>query len=407
MDKKGNKKGNKKGKGEEQDRAEQEKKILKGMNCQQLKIKINEQRQRVNELVGQLHGVDAEVKGESRKTLRQNYEAEKEIQEKEERVHLLEDQLVRARQANALELEQFRAQAERDLEGLIGRLQREAVTPRQRLREVADKIASLKDFLADEFHCQTRKEALERRITESKLKQEEELKKLTKKYEHEKKLLEEENIDEYKRIKAEQLLDAQLKMGLYESRTKLENKALQEQIELYGGEVAVVRQEIEALRASISAHRESIAADEQTRKGLMLETHKSNSKIKRLKEKEKQFQLHIVREAGRVGASLNDTEAQGNQRTQALAYKIRSCDELLRIKSKELATLKNLCQLVLDQRSSVEQYFIEVLLAESPALDLDVARLAEEDRDRMLRQLFIKINSGAPPVNWREYEDEA
>lgn len=53
-------------------------------------------------------------------------------------------------------------------------------------------------------------------------------------------------------------------------------------------------------------------------------------------------------------------------------------------------------QMVLDQRKPLEWYVLEVL-SDNPKEQMDrVTNL-----DNILRQLFIKINSGIAPKNWR------
>ena len=53
-------------------------------------------------------------------------------------------------------------------------------------------------------------------------------------------------------------------------------------------------------------------------------------------------------------------------------------------------------QMVLDQRRPLEWYVLEVL-SDNPKQQVD--RMTS--LDNILRQLFIKINSGVPPKSWR------
>lgn len=57
--------------------------------------------------------------------------------------------------------------------------------------------------------------------------------------------------------------------------------------------------------------------------------------------------------------------------------------------------------MVLDQRKPLEWYTLEVLSENSKE---DIDRM--EGLDNILRQLFVKINSGIPPKSWRNYLKE-
>ena len=103
----------------------------------------------------------------------------------------------------------------------------------------------------------------------------------------------------------------------------------------------------------------------------------------------------------------------------------------LKHKNKEIKTLKAISQMILDQRSDIELFFLEALdqvreeirmkrqdekstqlfpdihsksgeAAKIPNEKVDIAELDWEDRERVLRLLFSKINTGVPPVHWRQ-----
>lgn len=96
-------------------------------------------------------------------------------------------------------------------------------------------------------------------------------------------------------------------------------------------------------------------------------------------------------------------------------------------RTKELKHLRGLSQMILDQRSDVEQFFLEALeqIREEvrkrmvhegkpkrlPSLNqkklgitdkVELNDLDWEDRERVLRLLFSKMNMGIAPANWRQ-----
>ena len=112
---------------------------------------------------------------------------------------------------------------------------------------------------------------------------------------------------------------------------------------------------------------------------------------------------------------------------------------------KESQNLKALCQMIMDQRSDIEQFFLEALEQvkeekrrkleaqkneqnqknkslmyqdsmmnymqqendqKQEKITVELADLDWEDRERNLRLLFSKMNTGQSAGNWRETEDE-
>ncbi len=136
---------------------------------------------------------------------------------------------------------------------------------------------------------------------------------------------------------------------------------------------------------------------------------------------------------------------QNEQIIKEQTEEIRTLRESIRLKTKEVKNLKALCQMILDQRSDIEQFFLESLeqvkeekrrKIESeegykqpeflPLVDGTNSRLKGsslekeqvssqlnekkqvelndldwEDRERVLRLLFSKMNTGQAASHWR------
>ena len=150
---------------------------------------------------------------------------------------------------------------------------------------------------------------------------------------------------------------------------------------------------------------------------------------------------------------------QSEQVIKEQSEEVRGLRESIRLKTREIKNLKALCQMILDQRSDIEQFFLEALeqvreekrrklatiaaqtqsmsnhpqqqflplidpkskfskgnfekqqstqVAEqqkaNQASQIELAELDWEDRERVLRLMFSKMNSGQTPSNWRQVE---
>lgn len=150
--------------------------------------------------------------------------------------------------------------------------------------------------------------------------------------------------------------------------------------------------------------------------------------IKALKEKIKVLESTLT-------SITNETEKEKemmvydfNQQIQERDAELINLRQQVKLRSKELKNLKGLAQMILDQRSDVEQFFLESLeqikeevhkrmaadgkLRKLPQIGgnknktyndkVELSDLDWEDRERVLRLLFSKMNAGVPPQNWRD-----
>jgi len=112
--------------------------------------------------------------------------------------------------------------------------------------------------------------------------------------------------------------------------------------------------------------------------------------------------------------------------------------EQIKMKNKEMKTIKSLSQMILDQRSDIEEFFLEAWdqvskevlerkKMQNPANLPNISKASSkssieknsqikekririkeldlEDRDNIMRIIFSKINAGEQPRAWRKYYD--
>ena len=153
------------------------------------------------------------------------------------------------------------------------------------------------------------------------------------------------------------------------------------------------------------------------------EMHKT---IKSLKDKIKSSENEISMLTGQFDKNKESIIVSMNNQFSEKMNELNNLREQVKVRSKELKNMKALAQMILDQRSDVEQFFLESLeqikeevqkriIAEGKTKKLplinqkgkaysdkvELSDLDWEDRERVLRLLFSKMNMGVPPQNWR------
>lgn len=148
--------------------------------------------------------------------------------------------------------------------------------------------------------------------------------------------------------------------------------------------------------------------------------------IKILKEKVRDKELEISNLINDYKKEKESMLQQFTLQFQDKTGELNNYREQVKVRSRELKNMKGLAQMILDQRSDVEQFFLESLeqikeevqkkiIAEGRTKKLplinqkgkvysdkvELSDLDWEDRERVLRLLFSKMNMGVPPPHWR------
>lgn len=171
--------------------------------------------------------------------------------------------------------------------------------------------------------------------------------------------------------------------------------------------------------------------------------YEQNLKIKDLKNKISMLDKSLAQIVQDFEKEKELLKYQNEQIEQEQEEDILNYKEQIRLKEREIKNVKALWQMILDQRSDVEQFFLEALEqvkeevkkrkeqnreSSLPDINRSTSRHSQyqrsensmfgtsrynqnlkirlkdldwEDRERVLRLLFSKMNSGVPWTNWR------
>ena len=149
--------------------------------------------------------------------------------------------------------------------------------------------------------------------------------------------------------------------------------------------------------------------------------------IKALKEKTKSLEESLQQVVEESEKEKEMMVLEFNQKFQEKDSELNNLRHQVKLRTKELKNIRGLSQMILDQRSDVEQFFLESLeqikdevkkrmasegrtrklpklgmRTQSQMEQVELSDLDWEDRERVLRLLFSKMNVGVPPHHWRD-----
>jgi chromosome segregation ATPase len=295
-----------------------------------------------------------------------------------------------------------------------------------KLKQAEEKIkqvnhfAETKDAIYQELeNLKKEKEDLNRKLLDQQTNSDQAYKK------REEKLIQEHN-DTIQRIEIDAENKARNKLSLEEQDLHRDNARLISDMKLQRKEVEDIKKDKKRILEENRNLRQELEISQTQVKECAAKQSDMQKTIKMLKEKIKASENEISQISHDHEKEKEMMMDQFNLQFQDKASELNNLREQVRVRSKELKNMKALAQMILDQRSDVEQFFLESLeqikeevqkriIAEGKTKKLpfinqkgktysdkvELSDLDWEDRERVLRLLFSKMNMGVPPQNWR------
>lgn len=211
------------------------------------------------------------------------------------------------------------------------------------------------------------------------------------------------------------------------------NQKLMSDMQMQTSEVESLKRERNRLYDENKRMRQELELTEQNLEGYSAKQLEHSRTVRMLVEKIKLLEASLNKLAGDAAREkellVYDVEQRLKEKEEETDSKrYPGLNLQIKLRSKEIKKVKALAQMILDQRSDVEQFFIDALsqikeevgkrAKKLPAIvrtsqgrgqdnrvklsdKVDISELDWEDRERVLRLLFARMNTGVPPANWR------
>ena len=303
----------------------------------------------------------------------------------------------------------------------------------EKLQDALDELARLQEFKEQK---QNMERALEQGESERQSMSEEHklaLEGLERKFLEEKNRLQKEYTRMLQEMKKSSQEEAVERLDASTKKILFENRRMAEELRLQVGETDELQKAKKALEEETKKLLREVALNEQSVKEYAKQGFRQSKEIKELSAKVKSLERTL-------STSVQQFERERDQLAQADKRKLAEVEldtqglrQLVRLKTKEVSHMKRLASIILQKRNEVETFLldsIELVKAEIsrrraeeersmprprgnrlPALGsagkvsnlpasaeehIDIRDLTWEDRERVLRLLFAKINNAAP-----------
>lgn len=354
----------------------------------------------------------------------------KEIVKKNERILMLEAQVEEQEREFQEEKEEMKQANLRQMEKAKQQFKNQEFELHKQMQGLTSELRSVKQFKDRKKQVELEMNLLKEENTSTKKQQENQLLELERKYVDQNTKLKkdyEQRLEELKRS-AEENIDERLDASV--KRILQQNKRMAEELRLHvqqTDELQRQRDSLEEEKIDLSRELEIKTEIEQE---FALRGSQQQRQIKKANEKIVSLERTLAQVFEQFNKQRGASEQQSKQDTQALRAEIVSLKRALALKTRDLKHIRKLSQAVLTQRSDVEAFLISSMeMARREALDegktgtlppifakgggtgsrresgsgpagpgADLGRfqiedLSWEDREKVLRSLFAKINN--------------
>ncbi|KAL4439299.1 hypothetical protein ABPG74_016962 [Tetrahymena malaccensis] len=386
-------------------------------------IRINNEE---NKKLNQKLEFDRDDKLQQQQFLQSQFEKEKNV---------FEERLMKKEEIKKIDQVKFDEEKQQELREL-----------RQKLDELNTELTPLRPYHEKEKYYQERIDQLRREERDCELAHHDELQRQEK--EQSQKLIQMDNISQ---AKIDDNKKSAPKAAEKDARDKEElkiqnNQQLRQQLIIKQREVQEMRRERDAVLKQNKNFKLNLQVNKEGILEYQIVNQRQENKIKTLKEEVETLKQQISDDVTKQTKNLEFMKLQDKQKKEELQKEIAFIKNELKIKVEELKRVKAIAEIIVDQRSDIEQFFLEALQkvkeqisqkykinkrshSNSSSLKLpelsiksnqqvddtkqqnnskfyqdkvDVSDLDLEEKEKLLRILFRKMNIGVQPLTWDE-----
>ena len=350
---------------------------------------------------------------------------------KDELIESLKKTINQQRELFAAQREDERRAAQEELASVRAELTgREQALSRQ-LSESQDELFRLQEFKEQKQNIERLLEAGEEQRAEMGENHKLALENLERKFLEEKNRLQKE----YKQMLAEMKKSSQEEaVERLDSSTKkilFENRRMAEELRLQVGETDDLQKAKKGLEEDTKRLRREVALNEQSVKEYAKQGFRQSKEIKELSAKVKSLERTLSLSVATFEQEKSSLHKEDQRKLAEIELDSQGLRQLVKLKSKELTHMKRLASIILQKRNEVETFLLDSIelvkteiarrraeeertmprsrgrlpqlgasrpsnLPASPEEHIDIRDLTWDDRERVLRLLFAKINNSAP-----------
>jgi len=409
-----------------------EEKIYQTMEVSTLLTQLTEQKERIEDLKKHMAEIEKESKREREVSLIASRKQEQDLEDKINAYEKLTEELALTKKQYEDKLVALAAQKDEEMAAFKAEMNISTFNLGKRINELNEELRKLNDFKERQEEYYSQVDQLQKKCDELTHDHHDDLKRLDSL--HSKALQKEttECNNLINKIRLDAKKGAEQEVEILERKVIEDNKKLQLDLLNYKKEVEALRREKENAIGENKQIKQNISLQEDGALEYQAIHFRQESKIRKLKEKVQVLKNYIAQEVNKHTKELEASKYQFQVRVTDLEMQNQTMRDELKLKVKESKNLKALSQIILDQRSEIEEFLLETLdhvkeevkrqkmsekrtklpeitssrgkLETKPKKNwekIDFTGLDWEDKEKILRILFSKMNTGILPANWR------
>jgi len=412
--------------------------------------KVEQLKERVDKLRQENEALKLRMEKQEKDTHEFVHYFQREMEKKDDMIHSLNETLMKNELDHEKEREEMKDQFETEMRDLKTKAGGEENSLRTKLKMVEDDLGKLEAFRDQRVVLEQKMDDLDAEVTRLKDQHASEVAQMERKFLEEKARMQKEKEKQIEEIKQQSREEARSGLDADTRKIVTDNRRMGEELRFQLQASDELQRDKNQLQEECRRLQMEVVINAEKEKGYASDGHRQQKEIKQLHAKVKSLERSLSQ-------VVRDFEKEHELRAEKMRKELEEATldaaglrQLVKLKNKELRNIKKLAQTILDQRTEVEQYFLEALeqvkseirkerddkyrqevseykaqfrqaslhkknvkfpqirstkkplemfpgapseLPREPTKKVDLKELTWEDRERVLRLLFAKVNS--------------
>lgn len=412
---------------------EVETKIYQTMEVSALLTQITEHNFRVEELKSKIADIEDKRKDEKDLYLKASMKLEKDLDAKTNECNDLVQELANTKKDYENKIVKIIAQKDEELSGLKSEMERAKFELGKKISELSEELRGLKEFKERQEEYYAQMAEWKRKHDELIHNHNDDLKRIDNRNSKAIQMQEDKHSKEKSQILHEAKREAEKEVEKLDKKVIEDNKKLKLDLVEYKKEVEALKAEKEKMYMEMNKVKQNMTLNEDEVVEYQAIHYRQENKIRTLKEKVQVLKNYIAQEVNKHTKETEGFKHQTQIHMKELEIQNQTLKDELMLKMREAKNLKALSQIILDQRSEIEEFLLETIdhvkaeVKKHSGSDkktrlpeiiskskteakprktwerMDFSSLDWEDKEKILRVLFSKMNAGNGPSHWRSF----
>eukprot|EP01138_Halocafeteria_seosinensis_P010686 gb/GECG01010913.1/.p1 GENE.gb/GECG01010913.1/~~gb/GECG01010913.1/.p1 ORF type:complete len:601 (+),score=145.37 gb/GECG01010913.1/:1-1803(+) len=286
---------------------------------------------------------------------------QKQLEQKDEYINQLRDQLRNMEYESTSEIKRLKEAYEEECRKIRNSSNETIEQLRRDYRNAKEELGRLQEFKLKKADYDAKLEELREELQEEQKARNEEIAEVERKFLLEKKNIEKEHEKEYANLKRKAKKEAQNQLDSGTKRVLFDNKRMSEELAFHQEQTEVLTKEKERLQEENKQYAREVSLFKDKEKEYAKQGQRKQKMINEMRSRVRELETQLEDREQNYEDHSKATEKYTQKKIDSLKAELKDTRAALQRKDEELRKVRRLAEIVVKQRTEVEQFLLEAL----------------------------------------------